>query len=109
MDINTARTIIGNDSLTDDDVSALLLRAKRLAKNQHYWGPDDEPGEVELERFYDRYEFEIYDIAKEVYSSATRGGLKQFSELGVTRVWGGSGSETISRAISAIPPKTYVS
>ena len=109
MDINTARTIIGNDSLTDDDVSALLLRAQKLAVNQRYWKPDDNPEKAELERFYDRYEFEIYDIAREVYSSNSRGGLKQFSELGVTRIWGGSGSETVNAAISAIPPKTYIS
>jgi len=108
MDIDVARRIIGNDDLSDDDVSALLLRAQKLAKNQHYWKPDDDPEKVELERFYERYEYEIYDIAKEVYSSNSRGGLKEFSELGVTRKWGGSGSETVSLALAAIPPKTYV-
>lgn len=108
MDLNTAKTIIADDTLSDDEVSVLIQRAQKLAKNQHFWKNDDNPTDAELEAFYARYEFEIYDIAKEVRSAASRGGLKEFSELGVTRKWGETGAESINTAVSAIPPKTYI-
>ena len=109
MDIKTAKTIIGDTALTDETVSALILKAQKLAKNQHFWHPDDNPSDPELERFYDRYEFEIYDIAKEIYSSDSRDGLTSFSELGVSRTWGKTGKESVSAAVASIPAKTYVS
>lgn len=108
MDINTAKKIIGDADLSDDEVSVLLKRAEKLAKNHYFWHPNDNPTDEELSWFYDRYEFEIYDIAKEVYSAASRDGLKQFTELGVTRVWGLSGQESINNVLNAtIIPKTY--
>ena len=107
MSNETAKTIIDAD-LTDDEVSVLLARAKKLAKNHYFWHKDDNPTDEELAWFYDRYEFEIYDIAKEIYSAASRDGLKQFTELGITRVWGLSGHESISNVLNAcIIPKTY--
>ena len=106
MDLNMAKTIIGD--MPDNEISVLLERAKKLAKNHYFWKSDDVPNEFELQEFYDRYEFEIYDIAKTVYSAESRGGLQQFTELGVTRVWGKTGEESINVAVSNIPTKTYI-
>lgn len=108
MDLKTARTIIGDSSMSDDEVSALILKAQKLAKNQHFWKPDDHPTDEQLENFYDRYEFEIYDIAKSIQQSDARGGLTEFSELGVTRRWGKTGTESVNAAVASIPPKTYI-
>lgn len=108
MDLNMAKTIIGDNTLSDEAVSVLLERAKRLAKNQRYWHPDDNPTEEELDAFYERYQFEIYDIAKEVHSSNERGDLIAFSELGVTRKWGKSGKDSLNSVLAAIQPKTYL-
>lgn len=108
MDANTAKKIIDDDALTDNDISVLLDRAKKKAVNQHFWKSDDIPTEPMLEVFYARYEFEIYDIAKAIYSNDSRDGLKAYSELGVSRTWGETGKETVDKAVAAIPPKTYV-
>ena len=108
MDLNTARTIIGDSSLSDDEVSVLLLKAKKLAKNHYFWHPEDNPTDDELNGFYERYEFEIYDIAKSISQSDARGGLTEFSELGVTRRWGKTGTESINASVAAIQPKTYI-
>lgn len=108
MDLTTAKAILNDDTLSDEEVSVLLQRAKKLAKNQHFWKPDDNPTDAELEAFYDRYEFEIYDIMKNIVSADARGGLKEFSELGVTRKWGETGTESLTSAVSVIPAKTYV-
>ena len=108
MDVETAKIIIGDDDLSDAEVSVLVNRAKKLAKNHYFWHPNDNPSDEELKAFYDRYEYEIYDIAKEIYSAASRDGLKQFTELGVTRVWGLSGQESVTNMLNAtIIPKTY--
>lgn len=108
MDINTARKIIGDGDLTDDEVSVLLNHAKKLAKNHYFWHEKDNPSDEELAAFYDRYEYEIYNVARELYSAASRDGLKQFTELGVTRVWGLSGQESVTQVLNAtIIPKTY--
>lgn len=109
MDVNTAQLIIKDDTLSESDISILLKKAQRLAVNQHFWAPDDVPTEEQLTAFYERYEFEIYDIAKAINSDDARDGLKSFTELGVQRTWGKTGKETIDSAISAIPPKTYIS
>ncbi len=107
MDVNTAKKIIDAD-LTDDEVLVLLNRAKKLAKNHYFWHPKDNPSEEELEAFYDRYEYEIYDIASEMHSVLAREGLKQFTELGVTRVWSYGGFDSVTAVINAtIIPKTY--
>lgn len=108
MDIETFKTIVGDPELTDDQAAVLLNRAKKKAVNHYFWQEDDEPTDDEVEKFTDRYEYEIYDIAKAVYDSGSRDGLKQYTELGVTRIWESGGEESINKALSAIPPKTYV-
>lgn len=108
MDLNTAKLVIGDSSMSDDEVSVLLLKAKRLAQNQYFWHPEDQPTDDELDAFYERYEFEICSIAREIKSSDARGGLTAFSELGVSRTWGKTGTESISSALAAIPCKSYV-
>lgn len=108
MDLAKMRTLMGDDTLTSEAMSVLLDRAKKLAKNQHYWKTDDEPTQAELDKFYDRYEYEIIDIAKEINSADARGGLKEFSELGVTRKWESGGAKSLEMAVAVIPPKTYL-
>jgi len=108
VDLNTARTIIGDADLTNDELTVLLLKARRLAANHYFWAPDDNPTEKQLNNFYDRYEFEIYDVAKEVHSGDSRQGLTSHTELGITMTWGKTGKESVDSALSAIPTKTYV-
>lgn len=108
MSIETLKKIIGETSMTDEQLEALLERAKRLAINHHWWKEDDVPTDEEKENFIERYEYEIYDLAKTVTEVAQRNGLKQFSELGVTRVWQSGGEKAIEEAMSSIPAKTYV-
>lgn len=107
MSIDTFKTILNNGELTDDQVSVLLERAKKLAVNQRYWKKDDNPTQYELAQFYDRYEYEIYDIGKAISDSDDRDGLTQYTELGITRVWGDNGKSSIDKAVGSIPPKTY--
>lgn len=108
MSIDTLKTIIGDSELTDDQYTVLLERAKKKAVNHYFWGVDDNPSTEELEQFYDRYEFEIYDVAKTMVDSDSRDGLKRYVELGVTREWESGGDKAIEQALSAIIPKTYV-
>lgn len=108
MNIVTFRKILGDDTLTDDELEIMLERAKRLAINHYWWKEDDKPTEDEIDTFVTRYEFEIYDLAKAVYESDSREGLKQFTELGVTRVWETGGAKVIQNALDAIPVNTYV-
>lgn len=108
MDVNSARLIIQDETLTDANIASLLLRAKSKAKNHHFWRDGDNPTEEELEAFYNRYEIEIYELAKSMYDADSRDGLVSYSELGVSRSWGKSGSQTIEDALSLIPPKTYI-
>ncbi len=108
MDVSIAKKIIKNDSLDDNDIALLVLQAQKKAANHHFWLEDDVPTEEELQRFYDRYEMEIYELAKAMVSSEQRGGLVSFSELGVSRSWGESGQKTVEVALSSIPPKTYI-
>lgn len=108
MSIETFKKIIGNTSLTDEQIEVMLERAKRLAVNHFWWKEDDEPQSDDIDRFVNRYEFEIYDVAKAMYESSSREGMKQFSELGVTRVWENGGDEIVNKALNAIPVNTYV-
>lgn len=108
MSIETLKKIIKDDSLTDEELELMLERAKRIAVNHYFWGEDDRPSDEEIEAFCDRYEFEIYDLIKAIYDSKGREGLKQFTELGVTRVWETDGDDSVSNVISQIPVKTYV-
>ena len=108
MDVKTFKTILGNNSISDDEATVLLNRAKKKAVNHYFWQQDDTPTEDEVENFVDRYEYEIYDVAKAIFDSDSRDGLKQFVELGVSRTWADSGEKTIENALSAIIPKTYV-
>ena len=108
MDAGLLKVILSDETLTDEQIAVLLIKAKRQAANQHFWADDDIPTEEELERFYNRYEFEIYDLAKAINSDDARGGLVSHTELGITRNWGKTGKQDIESALSAIPPKTYV-
>lgn len=108
MSIETFKTILGETTLTDAQLEVLLERARRKALNHYFWKSDDNPTDEEKENFINRYEFEIYDLAKTVLDVANRNGLKQFSELGVTRVWETGGDKAIETALNQIPVKTYV-
>lgn len=108
MDAKLLKVILDDETLTDEQIAVLLVKAQKQAANQHFWADDDIPTEAELERFYNRYEFEIYDLAKAINSDAARGGLVSHTELGVTRNWGQTGKKDIELALAKIPPKTYV-
>jgi len=108
MSVETFKVILGETSLTDEQLEIMLERAKRKAINHYFWREDDNPTDEEIENFIDRYEYEIYDLAKTIISVASRNGLKQFSELGVTRVWESGGDKEVEDALSAIPVQTYV-
>lgn len=108
MSIETFKAILGETTLSDEQLEILLERAKRMALNHYYWKIDDEPTIDEKENFINRYEFEIYDYAKAVVESASREGLIEFSELGVTRRWESSGDKSVEDALDKIPVNTYV-
>lgn len=108
LNIETFKTILGETSYTDEQLKILLERAKRKAINHYWWKSDDNPTDEEIENFINRYEYEIYDLAKTVIEVASREGLKQFSELGVTRVWETGGDAAVENALSEIPTKTYI-
>lgn len=108
MDISIAKAIIKNKNLSDNDIAILVIQAQKKAANHHFWKSDDNPTEDDLQRFYDRYEMEIYDLAKAMHSSDARDGLTSFSELGVSRSWGETGQKSVESALNSIPPKTYV-
>lgn len=108
LDGKLLKVILDDETLTDDQIAVLLAKAQRQAVNQHFWADDDVPTEEELERFYGRYEFEIYDLAKAMNADDARGGLVSHTELGISRNWGQTGKKDIEMALSKIPPKTYV-
>lgn len=108
LNIETFKTILGETTYTDEQLAVLLERAKRKAINHFWWRVDDNPTDEQIDNFTDRYEFEIYDLAKTVIDVATREGLKEFSELGVRRVWESGGDKAVEDSLSAIPVKTYV-
>ena len=108
MSVETFKKIIGETSLTDSQLEVLLERAKKLAVNHFWWKEDDEPQSDDVDKFVNRYEFEIYDIAKAMIESDSRDGMKEFTELGVTRRWESGGDKAISDALAAIPVQTYV-
>lgn len=108
LDGKLLKVILNDEALTDDQIAVLLAKAQRQAANQHFWADDDVPTEEELEGFYSRYEFEIYDLAKAINDDDARGGLVSHTELGVSRNWGQTGKKDIEIALSKIPPKTYV-
>lgn len=108
MNVETFRKILGDTSFTDEELELLLERAVAKAVNHYWWKEDDAPTDEEKENFIRRYEYEIYDLAKTVIDVSSRQGLKQFSELGVTRVWQSGGEKAIDDSLSQIPVKTYV-
>lgn len=108
MDENVLKVILDDETLTDNQIAVLLAKAKKQAVNHHFWADFDNPTDEELEKFYDRYEFEIYDLAKAIDSADARDGLISHTELGVTRNWGKSGTQDINDALAKIPPKTYI-
>ena len=107
MDTRTAKVIIDDDTLTDEKLSVLLLKAQKLAINHHFWKTDRPPTPEQIEVFLTKYEFEIYDIARAVNSDDARGGEISHSELGITRTWGETGKQSVDKALSAIPRKAY--
>ena len=108
MDIEKFKLILGETSYTDEQLEILLERAQKKAVNHHWWKEGDYPTDEEIENFINQYEYEIYDLAKTIIEVSSRNGLKQFSELGVTRVWESVGIDAIDQSLSAIPVKTYV-
>lgn len=108
MDANVLKVILDDETLTDSQIAVLLTKTQKQAANHHFWADFDNPTEEELERFYNRYEFEIYDLAKAINSDDARDGLVSHTELGVSRNWGQTGKKDIEVALSKIPPKTYV-
>lgn len=108
MDLGIARAIIKDQTLTDEDLSVLLAKAQREALNHYFWKIDDTPTLEQKEAFLEKYEFEIYDIAKAINSDDARDGLVSHTELGVSMQWGETGKETIMKAVSVIPRKAYV-
>lgn len=107
MDKETAKAIINDNTLADEDLSVLLLKAQRLALNHYFWKLDRPPSDEQKEAFLTKYEFEIYDVARAVNSDDARNGEVSHSELGITRTWGKTGKESVSEALSAIPRKAY--
>ena len=59
MDAKLLKVILDDETLTDEQIAVLLVKAQKQAANQHFWADDDIPTEAELERFYNRYEFEM--------------------------------------------------
>lgn len=100
--------ILDDSTLSEDEISVLLERAEKLAVNHYFWKPDDDPTDTELSRFYNKYEFEIYEVAKALNSDSARDGETQHTELGITRVWGKTGKEGVDDALSSIPVRSYV-
>lgn len=108
MNIETLRTILDDPTVTDAQLSVYLDRAKKLAVNHYFWKETDTPTAVELERFFARYEYEIYAVAKAMNGSDARDGEIRHEELGIVRVWDKSGESNVTDALSAIPTRTYV-
>ena len=108
MSLETFKTILGETTLTDEQLQVMLDRATRKAINHYFWKSDDNPTDEEKENFINRYEYEIYDLAKTIIESASRNGMILFTELGVTRRWESGGDKTIESALNQIPVKTYV-
>ena len=79
MNAKLLKVILDDETLTDEQITVLLMKAQKQAANQHFWADDDEPTDEELERFYKRYEFEIYDLAKAINSDDARGGFSKSS------------------------------
>lgn len=108
LKIDTLKAIMNDDTVDQQQLYVLLERAKKLAKNQYFWHKDDIPTEEELEAFYERYEYEIYDIAVAINADSARDGEIRHEELGVVRVWDKGGSDAVKSVVSAIVPKTYI-
>ena len=54
MDAKLLKVILDDETLTDEQIAVLLVKAQKQAANQHFWADDDIPTEAELERFYNR-------------------------------------------------------
>ena len=101
------KSILNNPELSDAEVLTLFEKAKRDAINYHYWRAGDYPTADEQADFFDKYEYEIYDVGKAISAGADRDGQIQHTELGITRVWEGTGAE-VRTALTAIPRRAYV-
>lgn len=69
MDFEVAKKIVNDTTLSDDDLSILILKAQREAINHYFWKLDDIPTDAQKEAFLSKYEFEIYDIVKAMNKS----------------------------------------
>jgi hypothetical protein len=108
MDFEIAKKIVNDETLDDENLSVLLLKAQKLAVNQYFWKVDDIPTDEQKQAFLDKYEFEIYELVKALNADDARGGLVSHTELGITRQWGETGEVSIQKALAKIPRKAYV-
>lgn len=108
-DYDKATEIIGDDSLTENEVMSLVDRAERRAVNYFFWSNTDRPTDEEKEAFLEMHEYDIYEIASTLVNSIARGGLVSHTELGITDNWGKSGSQSVDEILGfLIGRKTYV-
>lgn len=108
-DYDKAAEIIGDDSLTENDVMSLVDRAERRALNYYFWSEDERPSDEQKDAFLEMHEYDIYEIASTLVNSIERGGLVSHTELGITDNWGKSGSQSVDEILGfLIGRKTYV-
>ena len=101
------KSFLSNAELNDDNVLRLFEKAKREAIARHWWRSGDWPTAEEQAWFFDKYEYEIYEVGKAISDGADRDGQILHTELGVTREWESTG-QTVSSALSTIPAKVYI-
>jgi hypothetical protein len=107
MDFEVAKKIVNDTTLSDDDLSILIIKAQSEALNHYFWKLEDTPTDAQKEAFLNKYEFEIYDIIKAMNSDDARDGEVSHTELGVSRSWGETGNVTVQKALARIPRKAY--
>ena len=61
MNAKLLKVILDDETLTDEQITVLLMKAQKQAAKKQLWADDYEPTEEELERFYKRYEYENYE------------------------------------------------
>lgn len=101
------KAILNNAEMSDAETLILFEKAKREALNYHFWRVDDYPTAEEQQYFFDKYEYEIYEVGKAIDAGAGRDGEIRHVELGITREWESTG-QNVRTALCAIPRKVYV-
>ena len=43
MNAKLLKVILDDETLTDEQITVLLMKAQKQAANQHFWADDDEP------------------------------------------------------------------